>query len=241
VLPDAGIGNGVYALQREIPMIKDQMEKIYSTLSPEKIPWNMETPPIILRHLVESEKIKPCKVIDLGCGAGNYVMYLAARGFDAAGVDISASAIAMAKKSAAEKGIKCHFATADVLGDMSEMKGLFDFAYDWEVLHHIFPEDRAKYITNVHGLLKPGGQYLSVCFSEDSPQFGGKGKYRKTPLDTVLYFSSENEMRALFLTAFEIEELRTVDVEGKFGSHKAIYAFLKKCQAGLAKPPTEAV
>ncbi len=216
-------------------MIKDQMEKIYNSIPPEQIPWNIETPPDILSHLVETEKIKPCKVIDLGCGAGNYVIYLSTKGFDPTGVDISASAIDIAKKSAAEKGIKCTFITADVLGDMTEINELFDLAYDWEVLHHIFPKDREKYIDNVYRLLKPGGQYLSVCFSEDSPQFGGKGKYRKTPLDTVLYFSSEDEMRELFKTAFEIEELKTVDIEGKFGSHKAIYAFLKKTDTRRGK------
>jgi SAM-dependent methyltransferase len=214
-------------------MIKDQMEKIYSSIPPEQIPWNIETPPDILSHLVETEKIKPCKVIDLGCGTGNYVIYLSTKGFDLTGVDISASAIDIAKKSAAEKGIKCNFITANILSDMTEIIELFDFAYDWEVLHHIFPEDREKYINNVYRLLKPGGQYLSVCFSEDSSQFGGKGKYRKTPLDTVLYFSSEDEMRALFKTYFGIEELKTVDIEGKFGFHKAIYAFLKKPEKKL--------
>ena len=209
-------------------MIKDQMEKIYSSIPPEQIPWNIETPPDILSRLVDNETIKPCKIIDLGCGTGNYVIYLARKGFEATGIDISASAIDMAKKSAEEKGIKCNFINADVLGDMIEITGLFDFAYDWEGLHHIFPEDREKYINNVYRLLKPGGQYLSVCFSEESPQFGGEGKYRKTPLDTILYFSSEDEIRALFKTVFEIEDLKTVNVEGKFGIHKAIYAFLKK-------------
>ena len=120
---------------------------------------------------METEKIKPCKVIDLGCGAGNYLIYLSTKGFDPTGVDISASAIAIAKKSAAEKGNQCSLMTADVLGDMTEMNELFDWAYDWEVLDHVFPEGREKYINYVYKLLKPGGQYLSVCFSEDSPQF----------------------------------------------------------------------
>ena len=111
-------------------MIKDQMEKIYSSIPSEHIPWNIKTPPDILSYLVETEKIKPCRVIDLGCGAGNYVIYLATKGFDATGVDISASAIDMAKKSAEEKGIKCNFIEEDVLGDMTEINGLFDLAYD---------------------------------------------------------------------------------------------------------------
>jgi len=209
-------------------MIKDEMEKIYSSIPLDQIPWNVETPPDILKQLVETEKIKLCKVIELGCGAGNYVIYLSTKGFDPTGIDISATAIDIAKKSATEKDVKCNFITVDVLGDMTEINEQFDFAYDWHLLHHIYPENREKYINNVYRLLKPGGQYLSVCFSEDSPEFGGKGKYRKTPIDTVLYFSSEDEIRALLKPVFEIEELKTVDLESNVGSHKAIYAFLNK-------------
>jgi cyclopropane fatty-acyl-phospholipid synthase-like methyltransferase len=209
-------------------MIKEQMEEIYGNIPPDKIPWNLETPPDIIQSIVNSGRIKPCKAIELGCGTGNYVIYLSSMGFDTTGVDISGRAIEMAKKSAAEKKIKCNFITANVLGKMEEIQSNYDFAYDWELLHHIFPEEREKYITNVHKLINPGGKYLSVCFSEKSPQFGGVGKYRKTPLDTELYFSSESEMETLFETLFEIEELKTVTIQGKYEPHKAIYAFLKK-------------
>ncbi len=209
-------------------MIKDQMEKIYRNIPPEKIPWNIETAPDILQHIVETGKIKPCRVIELGCGTGNYVIYLSTKGFDATGVDISKTAIGIAKSSASKTGVTCNFITADVLGDMSEVQDTFDFAYDWELLHHIFPPDRETYVNNVYRLLNPEGMYLSVCFSEKSPQFGGAGKYRKTPLDTVLYFSSESEMVSLFKPLFEIQELETVDIKGKFAPHKAIYTFLKK-------------
>ena len=206
------------------------MEGIYKTISPENIPWNIETPPDILQNIVKTEKVKPCKVIELGCGTGNYVIYLSASGFIVTGVDISKTAIEMARNSAVKKKVQCNFIVADVLSEMTEVQDTFDFAYDWELLHHIFPQDREKYMKNVYRLLNPGGQYLSVCFSEESPQFGGVGKYRKTPLDTVLYFSSENEMVSLFKPLFEIEELETVEIKGKFAPHKTIYAFMKKRQ-----------
>lgn len=204
------------------------MEKIYKDIPPEKIPWNMEATPDILKNIVKTGKIKPCKVIDLGCGAGNYVIYLSSKGFDATGVDFSETAIELARNTALEKGVICKFISADVLGEMTEVKETFDFAYDWELLHHIFPPDREKYVNNVYRLLNPGGRYLSVCFSEKSPQFGGVGKYRETPLNTVLYFSSEDEIVSLFKPFFEIEEIETVEVKGKFAPHKAIYAFMKK-------------
>lgn len=211
-------------------MIKDQMEKIYRSIPLDKIPWNIETPPDILQKIVKTEKIKPCKLIELGCGTGNYVIYLSSKGFDATGVDISKTAIEIATNSASKKGINCNFISSDVLGDMTEVQDTFDFAYDWELLHHIFPQDREKYINNVHRLLNPEGMYLSVCFSEKSPQFGGVGKYRKTPLDTVLYFSSESEIVSLVEPLFEIEKLETVEIQGKFAPHRAIYAFMKKRQ-----------
>jgi len=83
-----------------VAMIKDQMENIYKSIPLEKIPWDQESPPEVLRALIQTDKIKPYKAIDLGCGAGNYVIYLASQGFDAYGVAISASAIEIARKSA---------------------------------------------------------------------------------------------------------------------------------------------
>jgi SAM-dependent methyltransferase len=204
------------------------MEKIYRNFSLAEIPWNREAPPDVLMSLLTNGTITPCKAVEFGCGAGNYVIYLAHRGFEVTGVDISNAAIEIARKSASEKGVTCTFVASDVLGDMPEISETFDFAYDWELLHHIFPVDRLKYVKNVHRLVKPGGRYFSVCFSEESLEFGGEGKYRKTPIDTVLYFSSESEMKSLFDPFFHIEELKTIDIEGKVAMHKAIYAFLKK-------------
>lgn len=60
------------------------------------------------------------------------------------------------------------------------MNETFDFAYDWELFHHIFPVDRVQYVKNVNSLLNTDAKYLSVLFSEQSLQFGGAGKYRKT-------------------------------------------------------------
>ncbi len=209
-------------------MIKEQMEKIYGNIPLENIPWNIESPPEILIDLITSGKVKQCRAIELGCGTGNNVIYLCSRGFDCTGVDISETAIKIAENSAEEKNVKCNFITADVLGDMAELDGTYDFVYDWMLLHHIYPQDRDKYLANVYKLLKSGGTYLSVCFSEESQAFGGSGKYRTTPLDTVLYFSSENEIKELFQPLFEIEELTTVTIPGKNTQHKAIYTLLTK-------------
>lgn len=204
------------------------MDRIYRNTPLEEIPWNIEIPPDTLVELVESGKVKPCKAIDLGCGAGNYATYLANMGFDVTGVDISPSAIKTAKENAEKKGVKCKFLVADVLGVLDEVRETFDFAYDWQLLHHIFPEKRKKYVENVYRILNPKGKYLSVCFNEKDSLFGGSGKHRETSLGTILYFSSEDELRELFKLYFNIKELKTIEISGKFGSHLANYAFMAR-------------
>jgi ubiquinone/menaquinone biosynthesis C-methylase UbiE len=205
-----------------------EIDNIYRNMSPEDIPWNIETPPDVLVRLVESEQVKPCKTIDLGCGTGNYAVYLASIGFDVTGIDISPSAIKTAKENAKMKGVKCDFLVADVLGDLTEVKETFDFVYDWELLHHIYPQKREKYVENVYRILNPERKYLSVCFSEKDLQFGGSGKYRKTQLGTVLYFSSKDELRDLFDPYFNIKELKTIEVMGKTAPHRAYYVFMER-------------
>ncbi len=207
------------------------LDEIYKKMDPGDIPWNVEEPPQALVELIEGEFVKPCKAIDFGCGAGNYAVYLAGKGFDVTGVDISPTAIRIAEENARQRGVSCRFLTANVLGELEEIKETFEFAFDWELLHHIFPENRGKYVSNVYRKLSPRGCYLSVCFSEKDPQFGGSGKYRKTRLDTILYFSSEAELRELFSPYFIIEDLRTIQIAGKQLPHMAIYVFMKKKQA----------
>ena len=204
------------------------MDDVYKNMSLEEIPWNVETPPELLVELVDSGKVQPCKAIDLGCGAGNYAVYLAGRGFEVTGVDFSPTAIRIAKENAERKNAKCNFFVADVVGELGEVNQTWDFVYDWGLLHHIFPQRRQKYIENVSRILNPKGKYLSVCFSEKDTGFGGSGKYRKTQLGSVLYFSCEDELRELFKAYFQIIDLWTVEISGKFESHIFNYAFMER-------------
>lgn len=204
------------------------MDKIYRDTPIKKIPWNYETPPESLVELVNSGKIQPCNTIDLGCGTGSYSIYLATKGFKVTGIDISSSAISIARKKANEKGADCLFHIKDIVDDLKDLDYVFDFAYDWELLHHLFPEKRQRYVENVYSLLNLKGKYLSVCFSEKDPSFGGQGKYRTTPLGTVLYFSSKSELETLFNTYFKIIELKTIEIRGKPVPHIVHYAFMER-------------
>lgn len=209
-------------------MKNTNLEKVYRDRPLKEIPWNFEAPPDELVELIEKKRIKPCKAIDLGCGTGNYALYLAEQGFEMTGVDSSPSAIQIAKENAKKRNLECDFLVMDVLGDFKKIHGAFDFVYDWLLLHHVYPINRRAYCENVDKILNPGGKYLSVCFSEKDRQFGGLGKYRETALGTTLYFSSEKELRDLFVPFFQIEELKTIEIPSKPAPHLSLYTFMTK-------------
>ena len=219
--------------------IREQMDSIYKTLSPEKIPWNLNEPPQLIIEAWKNKRIRPCRVVDLGCGAGNYSVWLARHGFQVTGLDISREAIRLAETRAEEAGVSCRFMTRDLLGDVEEFAGAFDLAIDWELLHHIFPDDRESYIQNVRKMLDREGIFLSVGFNENDPAFGGKGKYRTTRLGTILYFSSADELRALFAPYFTIIELKTLQIPGKYGPHLANVAWLRRDNRRFPERPDQ--
>lgn len=205
-----------------------KMNDIYKSAPLKNIPWNFEKPPEQLVELVNTGSIKPCRAIDLGCGMGHYAIYLASLGFDMTGVDFSSEAIRIARQNARKAKVECRFLVADLLVCSGPELGTFGFAYDWEVIHHIFPKHREKYLRKVYRLLESDGVYLSVSFSEKDHHFGGVGKVRKTPLGTELYFSSEDEIMELFRRFFDVVELKTVEVRGKTAPHLANYVLAKK-------------
>ena len=204
------------------------MNDIYKNIPLQDIPWNIETPPQLLVELIDSGKILPCRAIDLGCGAGNYAVYLAGRGFEVTGVDCSPTAITIAKQNAEKKGVKCSFLVTDVVDELHKINQTWDFACEWGLLHHIFPEKRQKYVENVYRILEPGAKYLSLCFNEKDTAFPGTGKYRKTSLGSTLYFSCEDELRKLFGTYFRIIDLQTLEIAGKFEPHIFNYVFMER-------------
>ena len=54
-------------------------------------------------------------VLDAGCGTGENALHLASLGLPVLGVDVAATALATARRTAAERGIEVEFAVADAM------------------------------------------------------------------------------------------------------------------------------
>ncbi len=205
-----------------------RFNKIYSKQSPEDIPWNALDLPLAIKDLITKKTVKSCKAIDIGCGLGNYSRELAKMDFEMTGVDFSDVAIEKAKELASKDKLSIEFLVADFTQKLKLNLSEFDFAFDYGLLHHIFPEDREMYVRNVANLLKGDAFYLSIAFNEEDNYFEGKGKYRETPTGSVLYFSNTDETQKLFSSLFHIMELKNITIPGKNGNHKAYYALMRK-------------
>lgn len=102
---------------------------------------------VVKRHFnTTSGKI----ALDLGCGTGPTAQTLHSLGFKTTGIDISPTAIELAKKMNQE----VHFEVADVLS----YQGKFDFIYDSHCFHCIVLEsDRRAFLDTIKNNLLAGG------------------------------------------------------------------------------------
>jgi len=73
------------------------------------IPWDSGHPSTELVRVLDEERIAPCPAIDLGCGTGSNTIYLADRGFEATGFDLSPTAIERAEGKQANAVVKARF------------------------------------------------------------------------------------------------------------------------------------
>ena len=120
------------------------------------------------------ESAKP-SALEVGCGTGPLCCFLCNRGFRVDGVDISETAIRMAKKNAGKRGFEIHYRVADVCND-SLGTGRYDLIIDGHCLHCIVKdEERQRLLNHVKEALKPKGLFLIETMLASPPvSFGGK-------------------------------------------------------------------
>jgi len=170
-----------------------EWDEYYSKYPVEELGWELGKPrPILVEH-VENGRIPKGKALDTCCGAGTNPVYLAQSGFDVTGIDISLTAIGMAKKKAKQSKVNINF-LAESFIDLSFKDEVFDFVFDMGCFHHVEIEDRTKFIELIFRVLKKESVYMLTCFSyKNGPEWN--------------HFT-KRQIIDLFSSYFEIEEIR---------------------------------
>jgi len=188
-----------------------------------ELPWDTGHPEPLLVEFVTSGLVAPGRTLEIGGGTGTNAIWLAERGFDVVGIDISSLAVERANAKLNGRALSCRFATLDFLaappGDAA-----FHFVFD-RGCFHVFdePGERARFAVHVAATLAPSGLWLSLIGSTEGP-----------PREVGPPRRSAREVALAIEPALEIVELRSVEL----GSHEAKAWFCLSRQRTIPAQPS---
>lgn len=148
-------------------------------------------------------------MLEVGCGTGSTALLLAPHVAQITASDVSAKMVAIGAKKAKDQEIdNVKFVQSEVFG--AEIEGdKYDVVTAFNLLHLI--EDTSASIRRIHGLLKPGGLFISKTISRTDAGFSIKVRLIKLILPLAQMLG-----KAPFVRFFSVSELEDVIKDGGF-------------------------
>ena len=132
-----------------------------------------------LLRLVDFAAYRGRRVLDVGCGAGTDLVRFAKGGAVVSGIDLSASAIALARQNFAQQGLEADLREGD--GEhLPYPDGTFDLVFAHGVVQ--YTPDGAALVRECRRVLKPGGEAVFQVYNRVS-WLNALSKLMKVPLE----------------------------------------------------------
>jgi 2-heptyl-1-hydroxyquinolin-4(1H)-one methyltransferase len=132
-------------------------------------PWSIGAPQPELAALIEQGRFHG-DVLDVGCGEAAISLALAARGHRTLGLDLSPTAIDLARREAENRGLtNATFEVADITdstGFPEGSAGRFGTIVDSTLFHSIPVELREGYQQSISRAAAPGASYFALVFDK---------------------------------------------------------------------------
>lgn len=145
---------------------------------------------------------RPGRVLDFGCGAGEFLLAMRARGWDCVGVEISGVARDLARRNG-----------LDVRESLAGSPGAATPSFDYVRANHSLEHVRspAQTLREIFDVMKPGGTLfigVPTCTSQNARLFGPNWWYLTPPLHPFVP-STEGILSLIRRSGFEIKHVRT--------------------------------
>lgn len=169
-----------------------------------KPPWSIGEPQPELAALIEQGEFHG-DVLDVGCGEAAISLYLAERGYRTVGLDLSPTAIELARAEATRRGLtNASFEVADITS-FTGYDGRFGTIVDSTLFHSIPVESRDGYQQAIVRAAAPGASYFALVFDRaalpEAPQPG------PAPV-------TADELRAAVSKYWVIDDIRPARIHG---------------------------
>lgn len=165
------------------------------------------------------------RILDAGCGLGEWTVFLAQHGFDVVGLDLSAEVVDKLK----DRFPANQFLRGDIRHTGLEAES-FDACFSWGAFEH-FENGLGDCLAEAHRVLRPGGWlFISVPFQNwrhilrDArrlehwdPGFDPKGGYRQTHRFYQWRLTRPELQRELELRGFRTERVTPISKLGGVG------------------------
>ncbi len=146
-------------------------------------PWDIGRPQPALVEVAEKGEMRTGKVLDVGCGTGENLLFLAGSGFTVFGIDMAREAIRAAKAKAVQRGVKANFELGNALATGFK-NHWFDNVIDSGLFHTFGDSERPVYVEEITRVLRPQGKYFMLCFSDKEPgDWGGPRRISKEEIE----------------------------------------------------------
>ncbi len=106
-------------------------------------------------------------IADLGCGKGEWLAWLGAKGFtNLTGVDGSEADLAIAS---GHGGSGTQWIQADVIEHLEARRETYDLIHAKDIIEHLTKDEFIRFLLASHRALKPGGHLWLLTFNAQSP------------------------------------------------------------------------
>ena len=130
-----------------------------------KPPWSIGEPQPEIAALIEQRKFHG-EVLDAGCGEAAVSLHLAELGYTTVGLDLSPTAIELARAEAARRGLtNATYEVADI-SSFTGYDGRFGTIVDSTLFHSMPVESREGYQRSIVRAAAPGASYFVLVFDK---------------------------------------------------------------------------
>lgn len=137
-----------------------QWKQTYERTTYDRLPWFDPGPSRSIQIAVREKFLPPGgDVLDVGCGAGSNVIYLAQQKYRAHGIDLSPGAVAAARTRASAARVTADIQEGDALA-LRFATGSLDGVIDHGCFHTLPFRRRPEYAREIRRVLRPGGSFV---------------------------------------------------------------------------------